>query len=473
VGFKRRAATPVMLLLCAALAVSCTVSTEKGDASPVTPAATAPVVTPTIDAGTSTAPTAAPAAATAPPESAAPTTTGPPARGVTADTIKLGYAVADLAKVKDLFGVDVGNAPPEAMQALVDATNAAGGINGRQIELVKRQFLPVGEEEAEKACRELIEDEQVFAVLGSFIGDTALCVTETYSTPYFGNFGLSPQRQARSKAPFVVTGLDEARNLRDSVQLLLDNGLLAGKKVAVVSDQERDEGSVDELVVGALEAAGVDVVSQARLGPTSTDAVAGGAEIDRVLQRFEADGADVVVAATGVAVVVPAFSRTSYRPQLMVVANGQLASAEPLTKWGVTDPSSIAGAIGAVYNTTASELVVDPMVADCFATIAQYSDLDLVPDDVYSTAERPESKAMAFVTGMCELWPMVVQVLTAAGPSPTPASIVAGLDRVGPVQLLAGNTGSLSSTNWAATTGSRLWNYDESQIRFFPADENG
>jgi hypothetical protein len=470
----RRAATPVMLIACAAMAGACTVSTAKDDSAPATPAVTAPVVTPTsvtpsVGAGSDTAPTATPATSA----SAAPTTTGPPARGVTADTIKLGYAVADLAKVKDLFGVDVGNAPPEAMQALVDATNAAGGINGRQVELVRRQFLPVGEEEAEKACRELIEDEQVFAVFGSFIGDTALCVTETYATPYFGNFGLSPQRQARSKAPFIVTGLDEARNLRDSVQLLLDNGLLAGKKVAVVSDQERDEGSVDQLVVGALEAAGVQVVSQARLGPASTDAVAGGAEIDRVLQRFEADGADVVVAATGVAVVVPAFSRISYRPQLMVVANGQLASAEPLTKWGVTDPASIAGAIGAVYNTTASELAVDPMVADCFATIAEYSDLDLVPDDVYSTTERPESKGMAFVTGMCELWPLVVQVLTAAGPNPTSESIVAGLNSLGPVQLLAGNTGSLSSTNWAATMGSRLWNYDPAQVRFFPADENG
>ncbi len=477
-GLKRRAIVPALLLACAATAGACTVSTEK-DGAVDAPAATAPPVA-TASPETSPAATeanAAPATATAaPPTTAAatdaPTTTGPPARGVTADTIKLGYAAIDFAKVKELFGVDAGYAPVEAMQALVDATNAAGGINGRQVELVVRQFLPVGEEEAERACRELVEDEQVFAVLGSFVGDTALCVTETYSTPYFGNFGLSAERQARSNAPFVVAGLNDTDNLRDSVQLVIDEGLLTGKKVAVLSDPERDQASVDELVVGALRAAGVEVVSQARLN-ANTDAVAGAAEFDRVLQRFEADGADVVLAATGLGGIVPAFSRLTSRPQLVLVANGQLSSAEPLTKWNLTDPSSLAGAMGAVYALTPDDIVDDPQLAACFAAIDEHSDLALMPEDVYSDAERPGSKGAFQVSSQCALWDMATRVLTAAGPNPTAASITSGLDSIGEFPLIGGATGSLGSTDWAATSGSRLWAYDEDQIRFFPVDEAG
>jgi hypothetical protein len=443
VDLKRRAAVPTLLLALAAAVAGCTVSTSDG------PAASAKATEST-------------AAASA-----------PPAQGVTKDTIKLGYAAIDFARIKSSFGVDAGNAPPEALEALVDATNAAGGINGRKVELVVRTYLPVGQTEAEQACRELIEDEKVFAVLGTFIGDTALCVTETHATPYFGNYGLSPARKARSKAPFLVTGFDDDQNLHDAVKLLLDKGVLKGKRVAVLSDQERDQASIDELVVGQLEQAGVKVVSNGRRAPATTDAVQGAAEMDRILQRFHDDGADTVIVTTGLGGVVPAFGRTSYRPKVLFVANGQVANAEPLTKWGLTDPASLDGALGAVFATSSPELAADPLVAKCFRTIDKYSDLGLKPEDVYSPTEKPGAKGMALVAQMCELWGMTSKVLAAAGPNPTADSIVAGLDDVGPIPQVLGRTGHLSSTKWSASSGSRLWRYDASRVRFVPADEPG
>jgi ABC-type branched-subunit amino acid transport system substrate-binding protein len=438
VELKRRAAWPALLATAALAAAGCTVSTSDGKAASPTTAATAAA------------------------------STGAAAPGVTKDTIKLGYAAVDFARIKASFGVDAGNAPPEAMQALVDATNEAGGINGRKVELVVRTFLPVGQADAEKACRELIEDEKVFAVLGTFIGDTALCVTETHATPYFGNYGLSPARKARSKAPFIVTGFDDAKNLGDGIQLLLDEGALKGRTVAVLSDQERDEASIDELVVAPLEAAGVDVVSKGRRGPTSSDAVQGAAEMDRILQRFHDDGADTVIVTTGLGGVVPAFGRTAYHPKVVFVGNGQIGNAEPLTKWGLTDPASLDGAIGAVFAATSPELAADPLVKRCFRTIDEHSDLDLQPTDVYSAAERPGAKGVALVVQMCELWRVVEKVLAKAGPNPTADSLVAGLDDVGPIPLVLGRTGHLSSTRWNAASGSRLWKYDRSQLRFVP-----
>src|SRR5699024_5885776 len=122
----------------------------------------------------------------------------------TDDSIKLGAAIIDVDKVKEDFGVDLGTLPEEIIPALVDSVNEDGGINGRSIELVERRFLPVGTEDSEDVCRQLIEDDEVFAVIGSFLDDNALCVTETYDTPYFGNFGLTSERQERSNAPYVT-----------------------------------------------------------------------------------------------------------------------------------------------------------------------------------------------------------------------------------------------------------------------------
>lgn len=392
-----------------------------------------------------------------------------PARGVSRDAIRLGIAAPDLDAVRERFGVDVGNSPPEALQALVDATNEDGGINGRQVELVVRPFLPVGEEEAQQACRELIEDEEVFAVVGSLIGDTALCVTETYETPYFGNFGLNPERRQRSRAPFITVDEDEAAHLGSSIERVIDEELVEGEEVAVVWDGETTESIVGEQVVGPLEEAGFDVVSQAQLTQAS-DVVQGGAEMDRILQRFASDGADTVVVAMGLGIVLPALERTSYRPQL-IFTNGQLTTAEPLTKRGLEDPHTLDGAIGAVWGTTVEEWADNPDLAECFATINEHSDLDLRPEDVYPADVRPGSKGVALLATTCQLWDLTVTVLDAAGDDPTPASIVDGLDSLDSFELFGGRDGSLGATRWGAGSGSRIWRYDPSLVRFVPADD--
>jgi hypothetical protein len=173
-----RRITPVVLALSLALA-ACNVSSD--DDSAATTAA-ANTTTPVSDTAGST---------TTPPE---------PARGVTADTIKIGGAMIDIDGLKTQFGIDLGTYNPDIIPAIVAWINEEG-INGRTIEYVERQFLPIGTDSSQQACRELVEDEQVFAVAGVFLDANPLCVTETYSTAYFGGFGLTPEFRSARRRP--------------------------------------------------------------------------------------------------------------------------------------------------------------------------------------------------------------------------------------------------------------------------------
>ncbi len=394
---------------------------------------------------------------------------GAPVRGVTDDALELGVAMIDVERVRTQFGVDIGSLPEEVVPALVEAVNDDGGINGRQIELVQRFFLPVGNEESEQACRELIEDEEVFAVVGTFLADNALCVTETYETPYFGSWGLTPERQERSRAPYLTTAANEADSIAESVELAVDEGVFDGASVAVYHEVDATPELIDESVVSVLDDAGVDVVSVAQRADTSGDQVAAGNEADRILQRFEADGADTVIVASGLATILPALERTDFAPQL-VFTNGQIIGREAALSYGLTDPAELDGAIGAVPGVISDEVVEDERFLDCIDDINAHSDLAVTPDDVYSVEERPESREMGQLPGLCALWDFTRTVLTAAGDDLSSGGILAALDTLDEFEMQGNPEASLSAERWGAGTPARLWEFDVERVEFLPVD---
>lgn len=394
---------------------------------------------------------------------------GPPPQGVTDDTITLGAAIIDVDQVREQFGVELGTLPEEVIPALVEAVNADGGINGRTVEVVERRFLPVGNEPSEQVCRELVEDDQVMAVMGSFLSDNALCVTETYGRPYFGGWGLTPERQERSEAPYVTTAANEADSIRESMELLADEGLLDDAKVAVYHEADMSPEFAADYVVAPLEAAGVEVVSVVQRADAAGDQVAAGADLDRILQRFEADGADTLIVAAGLPVMVPALERTEWAPQL-IFTNGQIIGAEALEGYGLTDPSELAGAIGAVPGTISDEVAEDPRFLDCIDAINAHSDLDISVDDIYSPDERPGSREMGQLPGLCALWDLTRTVLTAAGDDLSNEGILAGLATLDSFEMQGNPEASLSEERWGAGTPARLWEYHEDRVEFLPAD---
>lgn len=447
-----RTLTPAVLAI-AALLAACSVSKDEDSTATTTAETASTSVDSTLAPETTGAETTQPATLS---------------RGVTADSIKIGGAFIDVDAVREQFGVELGNTPPEMIPAMIAGMNADGGINGRKVEYIERLVVPVGTESSDQACRELIEDEQVFAVVGTFLGDTGLCVTETNATPYFGGFGLTPERQQRSKAPFLTTALNEADLVGESVQYLLDNGLLEGKKVAVYSEAAGySTDFVDTYVVSKLESANVEVVANTQLTDTGGDQVAAGAELDRILQSFQAAGADTVIVAGGMITFGPALERTEFAPQLYII-NGQILAPDAVSGFGMTNPDELIGAVGLTEGSLSSELLDDPVLAECIGWINDNSDLAVTPNDILTVDEAPESRDFRNLPALCSIFQLLRATLTAAGDNPSADSISAGLDSLSSFALVGSPEASLSAERWGAGAPIRPWTYNAEQVRFLP-----
>ena len=105
-------------------------------------------------------------------------------RGVTDDTIRIGITFPDLTSV-DQMTVNHGDYDA-TFRALIDKINADGGINGRMIEPVMAPINLSGEGNADAACVQLTEDEEVFVVVGFFLGDASLCYLEGHQQAIIG-----------------------------------------------------------------------------------------------------------------------------------------------------------------------------------------------------------------------------------------------------------------------------------------------
>jgi hypothetical protein len=110
-------------------------------------------------------------------------------RGVTADAIKLGVVLIDYECIKDF--IDFARGDQQAYyQAVIDDTNANGGVGGRMIEPVYKSYCPVGNVQALEICTAMVDDEEVFAVIGVFIdfsGDAQLCLSREGETVHIGH----------------------------------------------------------------------------------------------------------------------------------------------------------------------------------------------------------------------------------------------------------------------------------------------
>ena len=131
-------------------------------------------------------------------------------------------------------------------------------------------YTPLGTEVAEQACLKLGEDEDVFAVLGGFLGPAEpanTCIVGQQATTLVGGV-LSEDRLKEAKAPWISDRPLRTRQANIMFELLKEDGKLEDAKVAVVSSSDAED--VRESVIGELEAAGVkpvaDLASDAPVG---------------------------------------------------------------------------------------------------------------------------------------------------------------------------------------------------------------
>ena len=303
-------------------------------------------------------------------------------RGVTSDTIKVGVVYLDFSKLKDIIpSLDQGDYET-AYQSYAKVINDAGGINGRQVELVFATFDPIEQATASTACLQLTEDEQVFAVLAAHTTPAgSQCILVDHATPMVGGTQTNEALE-EARAPWFAWDPSSASAARQTVEGVLGEGGFEGKKVAIVA------AAADEPVAGQTETqlkdAGVDVVNVAIGSPPSGDAAATKAELQTFAERFRSDGADQVVVIGDVFVLfAQALQQTDYRPQLIATSTGVVRGFLVATSDYAVMQGLIAGG-----PPSPQEVAAEPAVQECHDAVQE-----IEPDRVIETPYDPTGKS--------------------------------------------------------------------------------
>ena len=208
--------------------------------------------------------------------------------GVSATTIKIAAVFPD---------VSVLNRQPGDLEAkyqvAVDAINEAGGINGRQLEMVFSLYHPLLNVEIDALCISNVDDQRVFAVVGILIRESALCYTELNDTIVVNTFAISPDQFTRSQAPLIAIDPILTRLIEVNIDTLIDSGHLSpGMRIAVHGIASKEDLHNDYLDV--LEDRGIEVVSNT-LRTIDNDIAAGEPELQVLAERWAADEAELIL----------------------------------------------------------------------------------------------------------------------------------------------------------------------------------
>lgn len=234
--------TIVSLALAVLLVTACAAEDASDDAPDATAEATDEAPAPT-DTGSATSADDADAETEAEGEETAAADAGTgdaacePAQGVTDDTITLGVSTP-------LSGgaASIGEDALAGQTAFVEMVNAAGGINGRTLELVSQddEFNP---ERAATNAQYLVEQEQVFAVwgnVGSAPSSAAMPVITDAGVPFLFPFTLGRDiTEPLNPLAFAVTvtAFDQLRGLSD---LLAEDPAYADRQLGILTINSPD-----------------------------------------------------------------------------------------------------------------------------------------------------------------------------------------------------------------------------------------
>ncbi len=376
-------------------------------------------------------------------------------QGVTETEIAIGVAAIDPAQIKELFGIDLGVFSVENLyQAMADDLNQRGGIHGRSVVTHVSAFLPIGATDSERVCTELLGDRKVFVVIGQFLEDNALCITELNGHPYVGHFGENAERQARSNGLLFATEMEQTRQRVGGTTEMIRAGDFDGYNVGIYYEADPDKAYVDA-VRPLLEEAGINVVGDYSPGSPTTDTVANETATDTVLQRMKADGVDLILNVSNVFGIIASVQRIGWEVPI-AITNGQAADRLSAPDDMGLEDETLARTFAVTTDKPVRETALaDPGVQACIdAYDERFGDepLDLDDTDVVNG-----------ITNHCRAFALTVKILEAAGGDITPESFRDAAEGLGTFDLPAMTNASLSPDKHSA--GSLVRRYE-----YFPAE---
>lgn len=374
-------------------------------------------------------------------------------RGVTDDSVALGVAAVTSAQLKSL-GIEVTMVDPEALfTALVDHQNTEGGAAGRQIDLNFRAFVPYIDTEAQAACVALTEDTPSFVVIGMFLDDTSLCITETHETPYIGMWGLSEERAARSVGPFLAMEMSDENQRVNGIEALADQGAFDGKTVGLYW-QAPDDAVVESTIKPLLDERGIDVVVEAPVDDFGTDQTANDAALDTTVEVLRSADPDIVLNVSDFASLLTAFERKGWAPDQVFATSQQALSADVLTNTGVSPELLSIVTVATPFIPDKDELLADQDLQDCIEVFNASSPEEPIDLD---TIDAESLKGVGYY---CSAFDVFVQAADAAGDDLTQETWLAGAESLGDLVLPAIPYGSLGPSKHDVGDAVGIYTFD-------------
>ena len=374
------------------------------------------------------------------------------ARGVTADTITLGVAITDVTVFADVGDILA------RYQPLVDATNAAGGINGRQVEIITEQWDILDSVAFEAACVALTEDNEVFLVLGFMPAGwgSIFCYIDLNETIVINTSDLDQQDLDMSDGRLITTRPYQFGSLLAGLELLRPE--LEGARVVIYG------ASVDGRIETAeelLRSFGAEIVEVTRQQVGGEDLIAAEAEIDIHVERWRTRNPDWIINVDGA-----------------VAGSLQGLVRAGLTDWNIVTPANDApsnNAMGADLSLFsnliatgepgAEELAAQGLygIPECFDIINAATGQSL------GTSGKAEDAQAGTAIEVCAAWDVFVALATAAGPNLTPESFLQAGYNLGTFPMTGSPSGSLAPDKpWVSNAQPALFVYDAELDAFVP-----
>ena len=431
----------------ALLASACAANGGETESTPDSSSATTPRDT-VADTGTAPPDTDASPDPSDPAVDTAPLELG---RGVTDDTITVGYVYLDLDKVREQGLIDLNWGPQgEHAQVIAEHINANGGVGGRSIELLELAFDPVDASSAQAACLQLTEDTEVFAVLGAPRGDEVLCYTEQHDTIAITNSGLTQERVDRSTAPYASVNAGRERVIGLLAADAAAAGLFDDRTVAVLSTDAVDVAA--DIAIPALNDAGVDVEFEALIQGDGTVGGAG-AELAVNVESMRARNVDTVVVVGDANVAVNTFIGEGFFPRIFFTDPGGATTVA-----GRADLSAFDG----VYTYSGppqTERFADQLFQDECAAPWNAANPDRAVQDPAVVDDGDPNHATGLLLA-CRSLAIFTAAAEAAGPNLNNATFGAALDEIGEIALPGTGTSTLGSGKYDAEDNVRLAGYN-------------
>ncbi len=383
---------------------------------------------------------------------------GATARGVTADTVKIGVAVPDLGNLAAISSqFDLGD-PEQQIRAVVDGWREEGllPVNGRDVELVLRGYKILSSDDQVGVCNSFVQDDEVFAVVGQrFFGAGAECVAGEFATPMITIDGALDAVYERAWPFYVSVRASNTATFRNWMHWADEEGLLEGKSIGIYFESEF-ESQVSQVIEPELERLGYEFTEKVDAG--SGEGVGGGSRDQVAAQRFKSAGVDLLLPMTGSTQFTSFMHQAQsldYRPEYVTTdfaghttdAGASIFPAEEFDGTKAMTNKRIGGIQAGFDQPDATR--------DCVENYERFAGEEV-------SLESPESAELDTILSGCDGMTILLRGLEHAGEDLTPDSFIAGIEQIEGQELAGHAPASYSSSRHDGTVEQRTiqWSVD-------------